>query len=332
MSYPKPLSEKSIAKLYEQSRLTQEQISFLRGFFDACANLYGAVSLGTAWGVYKKANENDRYPKLKRKDFTAFSSIARREEHSYYVYEIDELYSEEPRAELERWIVTKDLICAGWGGKTQFYMLMECLGAQPRYIPEDILSFKEKTRSQAEQKLLEFIGDLSSSSGVCRTGYGKEYPNENKGKKLKDFSFLTHSERFKRDEMIKNPKELAEFIKETGVSESEKVVNLYVQRIKIGDMDPGLPERFLMENIEEAGVELNEKKIGEIMSHLQECHNNTHLWCIKGWAPAELSKAYPRKGPVSLSLGADLQKMLYDGTINADELLEGLKKMGIKVD
>lgn len=39
MAYPKPLSAKSLAKLYEQSKLSKKAIDYLRKFFAACANL-----------------------------------------------------------------------------------------------------------------------------------------------------------------------------------------------------------------------------------------------------------------------------------------------------
>ncbi len=45
MSYPKPLSEKSLERLYRESKLTKEKQSFLHAFFAACANLYGAIAL-----------------------------------------------------------------------------------------------------------------------------------------------------------------------------------------------------------------------------------------------------------------------------------------------
>ena len=45
MPYPKPLSEKSLEKLYKDAGLTNEARSFLYAFFTACANLYGMIAL-----------------------------------------------------------------------------------------------------------------------------------------------------------------------------------------------------------------------------------------------------------------------------------------------
>ncbi|MDO5296074.1 MAG: hypothetical protein Q4F00_05430 [bacterium] len=54
-------------------------------------------------------------PKLHRKDLLNFSSIARREEQPYFVFGIEELYAEEPHNELNRFIVSKELIGRGYG-------------------------------------------------------------------------------------------------------------------------------------------------------------------------------------------------------------------------
>lgn len=43
MSYPKPLSEKSLQRKYAEAGLSEEKAGFLRDFFTACTNLYGAL-------------------------------------------------------------------------------------------------------------------------------------------------------------------------------------------------------------------------------------------------------------------------------------------------
>ena len=92
MAYPKPLSMKSLERLYRESGLTEEAQSFLHAFFAACANLYGAIALRHVWGVYQELRDA---PKLRRKDILAFASIVRREEQSYYVFEVNELFDED---------------------------------------------------------------------------------------------------------------------------------------------------------------------------------------------------------------------------------------------
>ena len=77
MAYPKPLSEKSIVRMYADSKLTQEKIDFLRNFFDSCAALYGSICLNDMREVYKELSEKIEVAKIQRKDFIEFSSIIR---------------------------------------------------------------------------------------------------------------------------------------------------------------------------------------------------------------------------------------------------------------
>ena len=43
MAYPKPLSEKSLQKMYLQSGINEVKSHFLHQLFKAAANLYGSV-------------------------------------------------------------------------------------------------------------------------------------------------------------------------------------------------------------------------------------------------------------------------------------------------
>lgn len=64
-------------------------------------------------------------PRIHRRDLIAFSAIVRREVQPYRVYEIEELYTEEPHNDLDRHIVSKELIGAGYGKMFSFYALMD---------------------------------------------------------------------------------------------------------------------------------------------------------------------------------------------------------------
>ena len=113
MSYPKPLSEKSLNRLYMQAGLSTETCAFLHSLFAACANLYGTIALRDVWSVYQELKSD--VPRIHRRDLIAFSSIVRREVQPYWVYEIEELYTEEPHNDLDRHIVSKELIGTGYG-------------------------------------------------------------------------------------------------------------------------------------------------------------------------------------------------------------------------
>lgn len=77
MSYPKPLSEKSLERLYTQAGLSTEVCDFLHSLFAACANLYGAIALRDVWSVYQKLKSGA--PRIHRRDLIAFSTIVRQE-------------------------------------------------------------------------------------------------------------------------------------------------------------------------------------------------------------------------------------------------------------
>ena len=70
MSYPKPLSEKSLKRLYTQTGLSTEAYDFLHSLFAACANLYGAIALRDVWSVYRELKSEA--PRIRRQDLVAF--------------------------------------------------------------------------------------------------------------------------------------------------------------------------------------------------------------------------------------------------------------------
>ena len=161
MSYPKPLSEKSLNRLYMQAGLSTETCAFLHSLFAACANLYGTIALRDVWSVYQELKSD--VPRIHRRDLIAFSSIVRREVQPYWVYEIEELYTEEPHNDLDRHIVSKELIGAGYGKMFSFYALMDERDDRPYCVPDDFLSYAEPTASVEEKSLADFIGNLKST-------------------------------------------------------------------------------------------------------------------------------------------------------------------------
>ena len=118
MAYPKPLSANSIAKLF--STWDPHTVEVLHTYYEAFANLYGAIQLKDAWKVFKRFE-----PKIHKKQFLEFSAIVRREDVPYYIYEINELYSEEKPYDMERYIVNKQIIPVGYGKFHHFYNLMD---------------------------------------------------------------------------------------------------------------------------------------------------------------------------------------------------------------
>ena len=323
MSYPKPLSEKSLEKLYKESGLSEEARSYLHRFFAACTNLYGAIALRHVWGVYQKL---EGAPKLRRKDILAFASIVRREEQPYYVFEINELYDEDSGNELDRHIVSKELVYVGYGKLHLFYSLMEQLDDKPYCVPDDFLSYAEPVPTPQENSLLDFLSGLKSVTDECVPKYGHSVPNEHKGKKLGEFSFLNSDERFEM-EWLKRPSAKAAFLEECSGSEAEKLMRLFKRGENIGQRSSVETIQWFIDELEEVGVEMTQGKIEKLLCLITDYHNNSRLWCLSGWKPNELAAMYQSNGPTAISFGPGMQKAFEDGSLDRDELVRKIRKM-----
>ena len=328
MAYPKPLSETSLARLYREAGISQEGSQYLHSLFKACAELYGAVQLRMVWDVYQAQKDA---PKFRRKDLIAFSEIARREKLDYYVFEIDELYSGEKRAELSREIVAKELVGYGYGKLDRYYRLMGSLGQEPYYNPEDILTFASGQLSKEDIKLLTFLNELTVTADQCRPPYGDPYPCENRGKRLKDFSFLNFEERFEEEYLAKRHGALEYFMESVAGTEAEKILRQYrfSENIDAAGFDDNIES--VMQELAEAGVELSDKQTQELLQLFMDHHNNSHLWSLSGWSPADLARLYKPGTPTSISFGPNMQKMFADGTMDKEELVREIRKRGMEV-
>ena len=256
MSYPKPLSEKSLNRLYMQAGLSTETCAFLHSLFAACANLYGTIALRDVWSVYQELKSD--VPRIHRRDLIAFSSIVRREVQPYWVYEIEELYTEEPHNDLDRHIVSKELIGAGYGKMFSFYALMDERDDRPYCVPDDFLSYAEPTASVEEKSLADFIGNLKSTAMECAPKQRKTYPNENRGKKLNEFSFLNLNERFNLDYYKKVPATYSALLAEYSGTEAEKIMRFHQRAENVGHLRTTDMIQNVLIELCEVGVRLTE--------------------------------------------------------------------------
>lgn len=328
MSYPKPLSEKSLARLYAQSGLTQPQTDYLHGLFRACANLYGAIELRDMWLIHQGQKNA---PSIRRKDLLAFSAIARREEAPYYVFEIDELYSEEKRTDLSRMVVHRDLIGTGYGRLARFYILMEEAGQYGYYQPEDILAYVDPKPSEEETALRAFLDELKVTAATCVPPYGDPYPCEHRGQKLGEFSFLTRDERSEAEIMARNKAEYAAFLRWNEGTEAEKLFRHFRNVELIHSREFNMNIKNFLSELTEVGAELSMEEMNELLQLLMNYHNNTRVWCMCGWSPTEMMRMSPPSMPESISIGPNMKKMFESGELNRDEFMEKIRKLGIKV-
>ena len=329
MSYPKPLSEKSLKRLYTQAGLSTEACDFLHSLFAACANLYGAIALRDVWSVYQELKSGA--PRIHRRNLIAFSTIVRREVQPYRVYEIEELYTEEPHNDLDRHIVSKELIGAGYGKMFSFYALMDELGNQPYCVPEYFLSYAVPPASAEESVLSNFIGNLKSTAKECAPKQRKTYPNENRGKKLSEFSFLNLDEQFNLEYYKKVPATYSALLEEYSGTESEKIMRSYRRTENIGYLRTTDMIQNVLIELCEVGVRLTETQHSTLMRLMMQYHNGSRLWCLRGWTPNELAAMHGNTGAPSISFVPGIQEAFADGTMDKNELVRKIKDLGWKV-
>jgi len=326
MAYPKPLSEKSIERMYLQAGLSVESRVFLHKLFTACSNLYGVISVRSIWDLYRKMQ--DTAPKLRRKDVIAFSAITRREVQSYYVFELSELFSAEKNFDLDRLVVNRALVGAGYGKYNRFYSLMDELRDVPFYLPEDILAYADPVMESQEKALLKFLGNLKVTAEMSMPKYGKPYPCANKGKRLKEFSFMNRDESIFVEYEKKRPAVQTALIEEYSGTEAEKILrqqNLYHH---IGWLDPATMFQIMLDELMEVGVELSERQLERLLELTRDQYNNKHLWYLCGWSPVDLADV--TGPPTAISFGPGIMQSIADGTLDKDELVDRVHQLGLE--
>ena len=327
MAYPKPLSENKLAKLYEDADITEEVKDYLHRFFLACANYYGLITLRDAWNVFQTLKGEK--PKLHRSDLEKISTIIRREEQPYYMFEVDELFDAECREIIERHIVHKVFITKGQYKNTFVYMFLKEVRDCPYCVPNDLLSYADNKLVPQEQRLLDFLSDLVSEADLCVPGFGMPYPNENKGKKLGEFSFLTSFER-ERQEKAK-PGSFEDRLIQEALSQSEAEKLFYALRKTINRAfgSPLEDLVFRAEEMKEAGVVFTEASAQTLMNLFEDYNNHVPHWYLKGWSPASVPGGRNVTRPMTVTLGHGRKRWLKDHPEEQKHFAELIQTMGI---
>ncbi len=343
MTYPKPLSEKTIERMYRESGLKEEQISFLSGLFEGASSLYGVIQLRDLWTVYRELGDKTDTVKLQRKDIYAFSSIARREVHSYRIYEIDEFYSGEKRSDGERFLVLNEI--TDDMGRDVFYNLVEQQDSKPFYVPEDLTSIRGHVISKEEKTLRTYLENLVSTADTISPLTGNSFIREispYKGKKLSDFIHLSRHDRFEIQWLsgeveggrkTKSEKALEAFRKSVEVPYSERImVDLRIEAFT-GWLTAQEMIRFFLDKLTEVGVEMPVDKANHLMSLVSDFINSSRLYVNRGWTPKELYEIQRKMnpGPIRMSFGPGMIKAMKEGNISLEELRKQCREMGLNV-
>lgn len=306
MAYPKPLSQKSIDKMFKD--WNPDTIAVLHRYFKAFADLYGSIQLKDAWKVLKQFE-----PKIHKKQFIEFSSIVRREDVPYYIYEIDELYCDERRLDTERFIISKDLVTNGFGKLSRVYDLHEDQIGKPYYSKSDLLTVAEHRHHDTE--LRDFVNKMTFTKG------------SQKGKTFAQAVFITKDEQFDLD-YYKSETTRKKIQEKADRTFSEKFMSRLVLMTEFSD-NPIISSTHFLENND---YEFESEEQAESFFHLlQDFVNNSHLWRNCGFTPSELFAMQPQQMPKAISLGSGIQKAIREGQIDRDEIVKKFKEIGIDV-
>ena len=341
MSYPKSLSEKSLKKKYQDAGLSESKVLFMKDLCLACMNLYGAIHATDIWDVYKELSGKAEVPQLHRKELYSALGIFRREDLPYYIFEADEIYSEEPRSDKYRLLASKQLVGSGYGKFTNIYVLLESSSYKPYFVPGNLMEYKDPAPDERRQKLIDWLSKLSCTQTEYESRYGETYPCAYTGKRLGEFSFISQEDvfdlQYQRGEIRGNkgnPKLAEELEAElNSMNAAERLVRDYTWRNQLGNVTPTDSIEYFLDDLTEMGVLLTEKQGDYLLQSLTDYHNHLHLWCNCGWTPEELARERFSSGQAmpQVQFGPGMQKAFSDGSLDREELIRMMKEMGLDV-
>ena len=341
MSYPKYLSIKSLEKRYRDAGISEQKIQFLKELCLSCMNFYGAVHAEELWEIYKELSEKITVPKIQRRELYTALGIFRREDLPYYVFEADEIYSEEPRTDKYRLLVSKKLVGSGYGKFSTLYRLLNNSSGRPFFVPANLLEYKDPVYDSRRQNLIAWLSEIPCTQSEFTTSYGQTFPCAYTGKKLGEFFFISREDdfelRYQRGE-IEGHKGNAKYADEletelNSMTAAERLVRDYTWASHIGTINPADSFKYFMNDLEEMGVLLTEEQLNRLLQDLMDYHNHLHLWCNHGWTPEEMAKRMyaSRQVMPKIQFGPGMEKAFADGSLDREELVRKLKDMGIDV-
>lgn len=311
LAYPKPLSEKTITKLF--STWDPHTVEVLHTYYEAFSNLYGIVQLKEAWKVFKHFE-----PKIHKKQFLEFSAIVRRENVPYYIYEINELYSEEKSYDTERYIVNKQIIPVGYGKLHHFYNLVDEQVGKPLYALPDFL--EAASHRLHDKELRTFLEKMKFTDG--------EYA----GQLFSEAIVLTYDEKFDMAYYAKNKAVLKAINEKANVVLSEKIMQELMWWTEFAERSP---ITLLTEFLNKIDYTFESQEQAEqLLNLVAKFINNSHLWRNCGFSPMQLHSLMARRTdqvPAEISLGPGIHKAIQDGDIDKDDLIRQLRDKGIDV-
>ena len=341
----RPLSEKTLNKLYAELGLPKEKTDLLHDYFLCFANLYGVIDVRDAWKVFL---HYEGAGVVRKKDFVAFSGIAQREPgHPYSILELREVYRAETSVDpADRLIVNNRLILPGHGKYTLIYNTMEHQCGKSFYMPEEkreFLSYVEDRffLSPEGEKMVRFLGRLKTSGkrkgfdgkvkGAILDVDGKPVA----GKCLRDFVFYAYEEQFEinfaRSETTKE--RFRSMFRKTAL---DKLLDRILIELQTGGYVYNSSmldflDQFARLLDRDFGVSLNSAQFETFTKLFWSLNNRSHLWLNCGWQPEALFRSTGGGLPKYISVGPNLKKEFESGAMDRDAFERQLAALGIKL-
>ncbi len=341
----KPLSPKTLEKKYAELGLSQDKIDLLHDYFLCFSNLYGVISVGEAWNVFRNY-EGIRL--LHKKDFIAFSGIVQREPgHPYTVLELKEVYSGETTEDpAERLIVNNRLVGTGYYKYALLYNTVDKQQDKSYYLPADKPAFLANTEnrfflSHDGKQMVRFLSWLISD------GRYRDYDGEPRGdildldgnpvagKCLSDFMCYTQNEQFEID-YAKSEAMKEKLRQEYRTTALEKVLYYIFRDIQTGGVLPNESPVEIMQFLvsflsRDIGVQFTMGQMERFCELYTSLNNHSHLWLNCGWRPDELRQSNPSVLPDNISIGPNMKKLFEEGKMDQEAFKRRLKELGIKL-
>ena len=332
----KPLSQKTIERMYNDFELKEETINLLHDYFLSFSNLYGIISIRDAWAVFMN------YEKLliHKKDFINFSSVVMREKDlPYYIVDEIDLYCDGSDNPLDRLIINNE-ITNPYNRFSYVYKIEEQKVGKDYWLPEtkeELMCYKQDQfyKSDTGKKMVDFLSKLKTD-GIKKSKYNESYfediydieGNPIKGKYIKDIIFYTSSERVDL-EYYKSEFRHKNFLKMYTKNGLEKALCEIKKFIQIYETSPNEITKLLEFFTNEMGAIFNENSVRKFIVLYYNLNNESHLWPNCGWTPNELSKKYSKSGPIGISMGPNIKKMFESGELDKEEIKKELQALGI---
>lgn len=181
---PKPVSKTELSRLYTRLAIDthhrldnstaegQARLDLLHRFFDACANLYGTMTLWHAWELFQHVEpELTAKKKILRKDFFSFAEIVRVEKHAYAIMLLPDLYEEETSISIQdAELVHRMLIYPNIWGLNEYYKLLSYQDDKPCVVPARDAFYAYADPNYFWGNARSAFSPLLSGKPPCRSG------------------------------------------------------------------------------------------------------------------------------------------------------------------